>query len=732
MVQTKTTPNPSKPDAIHPLTPAKTHEPSSVSTSPPFPRRSLRLASLSDASPAARVSAASNRQAFLNLRSGKRVLKRAMTNHSEEQGNDANDATDHVAVPVHVNVTAPETTTTENSAVNVNVVADDSGVRVSTRSRKRNSDSTGFEHEEFLYLRSGKKTLKRTLNFYSREQVINADDDDADNDDDDDGDVAVAVDGDVTTPESRTENSGVNNAPARVRERSRNSNAKERRSGLRRNDHMERFHDIARENASRFAFFAPEEEDGDRLPPVPEAASEEIEDWPGPFSTAMKIIRDRGMNLQNAQTSSQTNLCESIKWVPNAKKGDLGILSVPSLQDMCFKILVKNVDAIASLESVPDALRHRLSQLLCDSRRINGHFLELLVRGTPTEIRLRDCSWLTEEQFTECFRMCNTENLLVLQLDQCGRCLPDFVVVATLARSPRNLVRLTTLSLRGACRLSDGGLRALVSSAPALRSINLSQCSLLTSASIYILAESLRHLLKELFLDDCQCIDATLIVPALIELEHLEVLSVAGIQTVCDEFVKNYIVARGQNMKELVLDLMNLNRLTDLSVGYLTNSCRVLHTLKLCRNPFSDEAIAAFVETTGGTLKELSLNNIKKVGYHTTLSLANHAKNLHSLDLSWCRNLTDNALGLIVDSCLALRLLKLFGCTQVTDAFLNSHSNLQMQIIGLKMSPVLEHVKVPDPHQGALNYSSVSWDLCPEFVEHYRFSGLFPSSGRFL
>ena len=131
--------------------------------------------------------------------------------------------------------------------------------------------------------------------------------------------------------------------------------------------------------------------------------------------------------------------------------------------------------------------------------------------------------------------------------------MPDFVIVATLARSPRNLARLTTLSLRGACRLSDGGLRALASSAPALRSINLSQCSLLTSASIYILAESLRYLLKELFLDDCQGIDAALIVPALIELEHLEVLSVAGIQTVCDEFVKNYIVARGQNMKELVL-----------------------------------------------------------------------------------------------------------------------------------------------------------------------------------
>ncbi|CAJ1975754.1 unnamed protein product [Sphenostylis stenocarpa] len=753
MVQSKTTP---KPNAIHPLTPAQTREPSSLSPSPPLRRRSLRLASVSCSSipaipdPAVRVSATNSNptgQTFLNLRSGKKVLKRAMTDDAaEEQGNKANFGADDVAVTVHANVIAG-VSKTENSAVNVNIVADDSDCRVSTRKRK--SDSTVSHPKECLNLRSKKKALKRTVTGseeqvndvdgekkiikrtvtkYSEEQVNDADEDD--------GDVEVGVDGEVTIPESSTENLGVDDESSRVPElaSARNSNARERVSGSWRNNFMERFHDIARENASRFALFAQEEEVDDQSHPVPE---DEIEDWPwpGPFSTAMKIIRGRGTNLQKDQTSSQTNLCESIKWVPKTKKGNVGDCSVTSLQDMCLQILVKNVDAIASLENVPDALRHRLSQLLCDSRKINSHFLELLVGGTPSDIRLRDCSWLTEEQFIECFQNCDTENLLVLQLDQCGRCLPDYVIAATLAQTPRHLVRLTTLSLSGACRLSDGGLRALVSAAPALRSINLSQCSLLTSASIYILAESLRSLLKELYLDDCQGIDAALIVPALIELEHLEVLSVAGIQTVGDEFVKNYIVARGQNMKELVLkdcinltdasikvivehcpglrvlDLMNLNRLTDSSVGYLTNGCCALDTLKLCRNPFSDEAIAAFVETTGGSLKELSLNNIKKVGYHTTIALANHAKSLHSLDLSWCRNLTDNALGLIVDSCLALRLLKLFGCTQITDAFLNGHSNLQLQIIGLKMSPVLQHVKVPDPHQGALNYSSVSLDF---------------------
>ena len=127
------------------------------------------------------------------------------------------------------------------------------------------------------------------------------------------------------------------------------------------------------------------------------------------------------------------------------------------------------------------------------------------------------------------------------------------MVVDTLARSSKQLPNLTSLSLGGACRLSDGGLRALVSSTPTLRSINLSQCSLLTSVSLHILAESLKSLLKELYLDHCLGIDAALIVPALMELENLEVLSVAGIPTVCDTFVKDYIVARGHNMKELIL-----------------------------------------------------------------------------------------------------------------------------------------------------------------------------------
>lgn len=498
----------------------------------------------------------------------------------------------------------------------------------------------------------------------------------------------------------------------------------------------ERFRDIARKNASRFAHFSSQEPAENHVDnqPVAEAtgvdADREEEDWPGPFSTAMKIIRDRKFNVPMAQQScdSYKSKTGSIKWVPKKQKHPL--CSVPKLQDLCMDILAKNAEAISSLESVPDVIRHKLSHILCDSRKMNAQFLGLLVCGSPTEIRIRDCSWLTEEEFSRAFQQCDTSLLTVLQLDQCGRCLPDYLLPDTLARSANALPILTALSIKGACRLSDAGLSALVVSAPVLRSINLSQCSLLTIDGINILANSLGSILKELYLDDCQGLDPMLMLPALLEFEQLEVLSLAGIQTVSDAFVKELVAVCGQNFKELVLtdcmkltdsslkaiaetctglhalDLSNLNRLTDSTLGNLANGCRKIKKLKLSRNAFSDEAVAAYLEASGESLKELSLNNVRKVADETAISLSRRSKKLLNLDLSWCRNLTNEALGLIVDSCLSLRILKLFGCTQITNDFVNGHSNPQLQVIGLKMTPILKNLCISEPQQGPLHYSA--------------------------
>ncbi|CAL1413924.1 unnamed protein product [Linum trigynum] len=505
---------------------------------------------------------------------------------------------------------------------------------------------------------------------------------------------------------------------------------------------MVQFKDAARKNAARFAHFeAQENQQHQEAPPGVQAGwqstegEQKVEDWPGPFSTAMKIIRDRSnrMNLQSGKPTSDKPNSFAINWTPREDGGGCNRSKkmVPSLQQLCTEGLAKYADAITSLECVPDAFRHRLSQLLCDSRKMNTNFLNLIACGSPSEIRIRDCSWLTEEEFTDCVQGLDTSNLTVLQLDYSGRGMPDYVLLATLAGSPSSLPVLNTLSLNGAYRLSDVGIRALVSAAPSLRCLNLSQCSLVSATSISILVDSLGSTLQELYLNDCQSIDAMLMLPALLRFEQLEVLSVGGIETVSDDFIICFVSVCGHAMKELVLsdcvkltdsslkviasacpclqslNLANVRQLTDSALGYLANGCQEIQTLKLCRNNFSDEAVAAFIEASGESLKDLSLNSVKQVSHNTALSVARRARNLQSLDLSWCRNLADEAVGLIVDSCLSLKVLKIFGCDQLTDVLLSGHSNPVVEIIGMKMSPALANVRVSDAQAFPAHYASV-------------------------
>ncbi|KAK8654782.1 hypothetical protein V6N13_107381 [Hibiscus sabdariffa] len=444
-----------------------------------------------------------------------------------------------------------------------------------------------------------------------------------------------------------------------------------------------------------------------------------------PFGMAMEMIQTRNSRKKLASNG----LGVEFKWVPkNVKRSGC---EVPSLLDLSLRGLAKNADAIVSLDHVPDMLRHKLSRLLCDSRKMDAHFLQLLASGSPTEIRINDCSQVTEDEFTKIFGCCDTNNLTVLQLDLCGSCMPYYILQDTLARSSKSLPALATLSLDGAHRLSDEGLNMLALSAPALQSINLSQCSLLTSAGINNLANCFESTLRELYLDECHNIEAMVVLPALKKLKCLEVLSMAGIPTVCDDFVIQMVEACGKNMKELVfpncleltdasiksvgkncsklcaIDLSYLSKLTDKSMRYLANGCRSINKLKLSRNGLSDEAIAAFLEASGSDLTELSLNNIPLVGLNSALALSKCSRKLLSLDLSWCRNLNDEALGLIVDSCLSLKQLKLFGCTQLTDVFLKGHSNPQVQIIGQELRTVSKFLNVLKPQGPPLRYSPI-------------------------
>ncbi|KAM0830399.1 hypothetical protein ACQ4PT_066240 [Festuca glaucescens] len=312
--------------------------------------------------------------------------------------------------------------------------------------------------------------------------------------------------------------------------------------------------EIAIKLAPKFAFFKPdedvqsEEDDAEELEPPAGP-----QDWPGPFSTAMRIMDDRDAKLRARELnpSKLDSIADKvIAWTPSKDK-KTPMRPVPSLTSLCLRTLANNAEGIESLGGISEELKNKLLMELCHSRKMNTHLLTELLCDNPVTLQLSECSWLSEDDFGNIFGKCMTESLE--------------------------------------------------------------------------------------------------------KIEHLEVLSMSGIQSVCDKFVNELIPIHGSNLRELAF------------AGCL------------------DEAVSKYLEESGGCLTELSLNNVEKVGNLTAQAIALKCS-LEVLDLSFCRGLTDEALGLIVDSCSSLRILKLFGCTQVTDVFLKGHSNSLVKIIGIEGS----------------------------------------------
>jgi len=135
---------------------------------------------------------------------------------------------------------------------------------------------------------------------------------------------------------------------------------------------------------------------------------------PTPFSETIKAIQERIF-----KTKKTGFVDESLIWVPKRNGEDLmnKRFCVPSLKELSLKVLANHADGMVSLDGIPDEFKQRLCALLCDSRKMNARFLQLLLSGFPTHIRLKDCSWLTQGEFITYFGVLDTSTLEVCPLN---------------------------------------------------------------------------------------------------------------------------------------------------------------------------------------------------------------------------------------------------------------------------------------------------------------------------
>ncbi|KAI5067561.1 hypothetical protein GOP47_0018089 [Adiantum capillus-veneris] len=431
-----------------------------------------------------------------------------------------------------------------------------------------------------------------------------------------------------------------------------------------------RFLQIARDRAFHFAHF---DADGNEAPagappsypsrrsgrqprqvgernPQEQPQPQEV-DWPGPFSTARQLVNNRAKAAAARQIADAPGSKLSVvDWKPTRVPGNhaFGRRICPSLQDLCLSVLATNVDNVVSLEGVPDLVRLRISAAFCEHRNMSSKALSLFFQGEPSEVHSVDCTQVGEDELLEMMKQICPGRLEKLHLGFCGRALSEHCLLTTIA-SPATSTLLKSISLRGAYRLSDQGLEALLQASPQLVHLDLSNCSFLTNASMEAVVRCVGQTIESLVLDGCPNLNAMVLVHNIVRLAKLRKLSLAEVGGVTDEVVSELCVQLGLNLKQLVLarctsltdaavaaigsccpslrslNLAHLLMLTDTAVAHITDNMSKIQDLNLKRCKFSDEAIATFVTASGASLLKLSLNSVQQVAGQTITALARHS-----------------------------------------------------------------------------------------------------------
>ncbi|MEW5299146.1 MAG: hypothetical protein WDW36_002189 [Sanguina aurantia] len=421
---------------------------------------------------------------------------------------------------------------------------------------------------------------------------------------------------------------------------------------------------------------------------------------------------------------------ESTTWEPSRdlSLGPHPVCQVPALSDSCMATLTAHIACVASLEGVPDAIRVKLATAVCSGRKMSAEAAAIFAGGGARDVVLSDCTQLDAAAMLNVVQLCVSPVLERLELISCGRGFGDEAAAVMLKAGP--LLLLDSLVLGGAYRLSDQGLLQALQAAPSLTILSLPHASRLSGQHIRRLPTLLPNL-RRLNLQGCQGVDKETLMAALPRMTALccltldkiaevddAVMSAAGTapslhsatsdqhpsrsytRTHCVQVDDAVMSAAGTapslhslsiNLCQLVTDrgvaalaasrpqLQQLQmddclKITDAALLSLHSSCNGLRLLSLRRcAKLTDAGLAGLV--AHGSLTTLVTNGVPAVGSATMRALAQSCHELQCLDVSFCRHVHDSALGLVADSCPALRRVVCFGCSQISKAFFHGHSN---------------------------------------------------------
>ncbi|XP_057792263.1 F-box/LRR-repeat protein 3 [Salvia miltiorrhiza] len=314
----------------------------------------------------------------------------------------------------------------------------------------------------------------------------------------------------------------------------------------------------------------------------------------GVTDIGIQLLSNKCLHLKRLDISYLKVSSESLRWISEMERLEtLQMVGCGSVDDMG---LLHIANKCASLKVLDISRCDRLSMdALCSV--INGHnrLLQLHASYCFSELSM---------SFVD--RLKDLTNLEVLRID--GARVSD----SMLNIISNNCKCLAKVGL-GKCRVTDTGVRHLVSSCVNLKVLDLTCCSDLTDSAILAMALSCRDLL---------CL----------KLECCNLLSEGSL---------NHLGSHCRFLEEI--DLTDCSGINDIGLKYLSR-CSELVSLKLglCSN-ISDKGLS-YMASNCSKIQELDLYRCAGIGDGGLAAISHGCKKLKALNLSYCDGVTDKGM----------------------------------------------------------------------------------------
>lgn len=383
-------------------------------------------------------------------------------------------------------------------------------------------------------------------------------------------------------------------------------------------------------------------------------------------------------------------------------------LKLPSLQDMCIKLISQNIEDVDVLGDIGVMNMKKISRILSKNRSLNDQTMVLFLETSLKELEFWDCSKIDSDSLNKIAAFC--PNVEKLTLSMCGQLHND-----NLKYFATNLKNLKYIDLNGpflinqVCwqeffemvgqrlegfrianthRFSSECLVSLLDNCGSgLKDLSLSRLDGLDEKSIY---DMLPHYLNSLVHLEIShphkedLIDDQLLISILANNgETLESLVLDGCSNLTDEFLINGVKPFCGNLRKLSLGM--LDQITDEGLGTLFGDWNINDglmelSLKRCVS-LTGASVYEALKHSSQTLIQMDLNSVYGLDFDFFVKWTRNLRLqlLTSLDLGFVRSCDDRVLAMLGRVCPKLTIVEIYGNNRCTG---NANIRPGLRVIG--------------------------------------------------